>query len=172
MRGIVSLRPVEADDLPILFAHQLDPEATRLAAFPSRDREAFMLHWTTKVLGDPANASRAVLYDGRVAGYVCAWTDADTHERMLGYWIGREFWGHGIATAAVEQFLPTESIRPINARVAKHNLGSIRVLEKSGFARVGEEAFTLADGTSATEFVYRREAAREARLSVPRSRAP
>jgi RimJ/RimL family protein N-acetyltransferase len=148
---------VEADDLPIFFAHQLDPEATRLAAFPSRDREAFMLHWTTKVLSDPTNASRAVLCDGRVAGYVCAWTDADTRERMLGYWIGREFWGHGIATVAVGQFLPTESIRPMNARVAKQNLGSIRVLEKCGFARVGEEAFTLTDGTSGGEFVYRKQ---------------
>lgn len=154
MPGLVSLRAVEARDLPIFFAHQLDPEATRLAAFPSRDREAFMTHWTTKILGNPANVARTILCSDRVAGYIGAWTDADSHERMIGYWIGREYWGRGIASAAVAQLLQFESTRPLAARVAKHNLGSIRVLEKSGFVRTGEDGFTLPDGTRGEELVY------------------
>ena len=145
MKEPVSLRAVEADDLPIFFAHQLDPEATRLAAFPSRDREAFMTHWTTRILGNPAAVSRTVLWSGRVAGNIGAWTDPDSHERLVCYWIGREFWGRGIASAALSQFLQFESTRPLHARVAKHNLGSIRVLEKAGFARVGEDV---------EEFIY------------------
>ena len=41
----VSLRPVTQEDLPLFFEHQMDAEATRMAAFPSRDRDAFMAHW-------------------------------------------------------------------------------------------------------------------------------
>ncbi len=153
-KGLVSLRLVEAHDLQIFFAHQLDPEATRLAAFQSRDREAFMAHWTTNILGHPTNACRTILCNDRVVGNIGAWTDADTRERLLGYWLGREFWGRGIASAAVAQFLQIESTRPLMARVARHNLGSLRVLEKSGFTRAGEDAFTRPDGTRVEEFIH------------------
>lgn len=153
-QGHVALRPVVAGDLPIFFTHQADPEAARLAAFPSREREAFMLHWTTRILGNPDAVSRAILCAGQVVGNIGAWTDGETRERLLGYWIGREFWGRGIASAAVALFVQSESTRPLKAHVAEHNLGSIRVLEKNGFARLGEERFTLPDGTATREFIY------------------
>jgi RimJ/RimL family protein N-acetyltransferase len=61
-------------------------------------------------------------------------------EREVGYWIGREYWGKGIATEALSQFLDhIEVHRPLYAVVAKHNVGSIRVLKKCGFTTVGEE---------------------------------
>jgi len=154
MEERVSLRPVKADDLPIFFVHQLDPEATRLAAFPSRDREAFFTHWTTNILGNPAALSCAILAGNQVAGNIGAWTDAASNDRLVCYWLGREFWGRGIASTAMSQFLRFESTRPLNARVAKHNLGSIRVLEKAGFARVGEDAFSLPSGARMEEFTY------------------
>lgn len=150
----VALRPVEADDLPVFYTHQQDPEAARLSGFPSREREAFMTHWTTRVLGDPANAALTVLVGDEVVGNIGAWTDAETGERLLAYWIGRQFWGRGIASAAVRLFLKVETRRPLTARVARHNHGSIRVLEKTGFARAGEDVFTLPDGTRFEEFVY------------------
>lgn len=155
MKSPVSLRPVATDDLPIFFVHQLDPEATRLAAFPSRERDTFMKHWTENVLGQPANVARTILVDGHVAGNIGAWTDAELGGRLLGYWLGREFWGRGVASTAVAQFLSLESARPLIGRVAQHNRGSIRVLEKNGFARVGEDRFHLPDGTPVEEFVYR-----------------
>ena len=154
MEERVSLRPVKTDDLPIFFVHQLDPEATKLAAFPSRDRDAFFTHWTTNILGNPAAVCRTILAGNHVAGNIGAWTDAASNDRLICYWIGREFWGRGIASAALSQFLRCESTRPLSARVAKHNLGSIRVLEKAGFARVGEEAFSLPSGASIGEFIY------------------
>lgn len=154
MRDLVSLRAVDAHDLPIFFAHQLDPEATRLAGFPSREREAFLTHWTTNIIGNPASTNRTILVDGCVAGYIGSWTNADTRERLLCYWLGREFWGRGIASAAVSQFLRAESTRPLVACVVKHNVGSIRVLEKSGFTLTGEDALTLPDGTPSEELIY------------------
>ena len=153
-KSLVSLRPVVADDLPIFFAHQRDPESVRLAAFVSRDHDAFMLHWTTRILGNPVAACRTVLFDANVVGYASAWTGAETGQRLLGYWIGREFWRRGIASVAVAQFVQSEPIRPLTAHVAKHNLGSIRVLEKTGFTRTGEDAFTLPDGSRVEEFIY------------------
>lgn len=121
------------DDLPILFAHQADPEAARMALFPSRDRPAFLAHWE-RIGADPTTVARAIVADGEVAGNVGSW-DGDG-KRLLGYWVGREHWGRGIATAAVAAFLEIDRTRPIHAFVAVTNVGSIRVLEKCGFARV------------------------------------
>jgi RimJ/RimL family protein N-acetyltransferase len=128
----VLLRDVIEADLPIYFEHQLDPEATRMAAFPSRDREAFMAHWRTKVLGEETGIAKTVVVDGRVAGYVVSWQQSE--EREVGYWIGREFWGRGVATKALSAFLDHDRTRPLYAHVAEHNVASIRVLRKCGFA--------------------------------------
>jgi len=154
MEERVSLRPIKTEDLPIFFVHQLDPEATKLAAFPSRDREAFFTHWNTNILGNPTAMNRTILAGEHVAGNIGAWTDAASNDRLISYWLGREFWGRGIASAALSQFLRVESTRPLRAHVAKHNLGSIRVLEKAGFAHVGEEAFTLPNGARLEECTY------------------
>lgn len=150
----LTLRPVQADDLEIFFVHQLDPEAARLAAFPSRNREAFFAHWTANILGNPAAVSRAILAGNQVVGHIGAWTDVASNHRLVGYWLGREFWGRGIASAALVQFLRSEPARPLRAHVVKHNSGSIRVLEKAGFVRTGAEAFTLPGGDRLEEFVY------------------
>jgi RimJ/RimL family protein N-acetyltransferase len=54
------------------------------------------------------------------------------------YWIGRQDWGQGIATRALKEFLTgIETTRPLSARAASDNAGSIRVLEKCGFTHVG-----------------------------------
>jgi RimJ/RimL family protein N-acetyltransferase len=132
--GDVRLRDVTADDLPIFFEHQLDPEATRMAAFPSRERAQFMKHWA-RILDNDDGMKQTVLYDDQVAGNVVSWTTSGGRE--IGYWLGREFWGKGIGTRAVAAFLEVETTRPLYAHVAGHNAGSIRVLQKNGFQIVG-----------------------------------
>ena len=134
-RPVVRLREVEEGDLPVLFLHQLDPEASRMAAFPPRERDAFFAHWR-KILADDAGVVRAVLADEEVVGHVCAF-DMEG-QREVGYWVAREHWGRGIATRALEAFLLLERTRPLHAHVARHNAGSIRVLEKCGFTRASE----------------------------------
>ena len=126
----IRLREVEQSDLPLFFAHQQDPEAAALAAFPSRDRAAFDAHWA-KTLGNPANMVRTIVVDGEVAGNVCSFTREG--EREVGYWIDRAYWGRGIATAALTAYLELEQTRPLYAGVAQHNAASIRVLQKCGF---------------------------------------
>jgi RimJ/RimL family protein N-acetyltransferase/ADP-ribose pyrophosphatase YjhB (NUDIX family) len=138
----VNLRAVVEDDVPILFAQQLDPEATRMAAFPARDRAAFEAHWR-RILADGRVTARAIEVDGALAGNVVAFDQG--RERLVGYWLGREFWGRGLATEALRAFLEIETERPLRAHVARGNTGSIRVLEKCGFVRAGgdEEELVL-----------------------------
>jgi len=131
MNNQVRLRNVEPGDLPVFFEHQLDGEATRMAAFPSRDRAAFDAHWAANILGNPTAITQTVLVDGQIAGNIGSW--AQDGVRMVGYWIGREHWGNGVATRALPAFLRLVTDRPLLAHVAKHNVGSIRVLEKCGF---------------------------------------
>lgn len=135
MSRVVTLRELTEDDLPILFTHQIDVEATRMAAFPSRDRGSFLEHWR-KVLADDTGLKRCMVVNGEVAGYVVSWDSEDG--RMIGYWVGREFWGKGVATDSVAAFLRIETQRPLRAAVAKHNIGSIRVLAKNGFFPIEE----------------------------------
>ena len=131
----VALRDVLDDDLPLLFEHQLDPDATAMAAFPARDRDAFMAHWA-RIRLDKTVIVRSVLCEGQVVGNVVSWEHAG--ERLVGYWICKAHWGQGIASTALGAFLGEVSIRPLHARVAKHNVASKRVLEKCGFEVSGE----------------------------------
>jgi RimJ/RimL family protein N-acetyltransferase len=133
----VLLRDVTESDLPIFFEQQLDPAANQMAAFPARARDAFMAHWT-KILGDETVVTKTILFDGHVAGNVVSWQQSG--EREVGYWIGKEYWGKGIATQALAVFLSHVTARPLYAHVAKHNIASIRVLEKCGFTISGEGA--------------------------------
>jgi RimJ/RimL family protein N-acetyltransferase len=130
------LRDVVEADVPIFFEHQRDPEATRMAAFPARDREAFTAHWQG-ILANDELTKKTILCDGQVAGNIGIF-DRDG-KRLVGYWIGREFWGKGLATRALAELLTEETLRPLYAYVATSNLGSIRVLEKCGFTLVGHE---------------------------------
>lgn len=143
------LRDVTEEDLPVFFEHQREPEAHRMAAFPPREHDAFMVHWRTKVLGDPTARKRTIVVDDCVAGNIGSW-DADGR-RFVGYWIGREYWSRGIGTAALSEFLCEETTRPLCACVAAQNIGSIRILQKCGFRRIDDtqQAF---DG--AEEFLF------------------
>ena len=129
----IELRDVEAGDLPFFFEHQRDPVATAMAAFPARERDAFEAHWH-RILTDPTLVTQTILVDGAVAGNVVMFPRGD--RQLVGYWLGRGFWGRGIATLALHRFLGTIGARPLHAFVATTNVASRRVLEKCGFTLV------------------------------------
>jgi RimJ/RimL family protein N-acetyltransferase len=134
------LRPLEDDDLDVFYAHQADPKAAEMAAFASRDRAAFDAHWA-RIRRDPETVLRTIVGEGGVLGGLTSWRDGG--RRLVGYWIGREHWGRGVATRALEQFLREVTERPLHAYVATHNAASARVLEKCGFRR--DEAYDSDD---------------------------
>jgi len=150
----IQLRDTTEDDLPILFEQQLDPEANRLAAFTARDPSdgaAFTAHWT-RILGDDAIVTQTILCDGQVAGNILSFEHFG--KPSVGYWLGREFWGRGIATRALQLFLRRVTTRPLYAGAAKDNLASLRVLEKCGFKIVGEACgYARARGEDVEEYL-------------------
>src|SRR2546423_2414937 len=130
------LRDVQESDLPVFYENQLDEEANRMVAVASGGDSDFAQHWR-KVLADNSVKIQTIIHAGEIAGYVVAFDRAG--EREIGYWIGKRYWGKGITTRAVAAFLRYETARPLSAHVAKHNVASMRVLEKSGFRVLSEE---------------------------------
>ena len=126
------LREIRESDIPILFAYQHDPEANEMAAFPAREETAFREH-LERVLSNPDNIARAIVEGGAVVGQIGSWSDAEDGTRDVGYWIGREHWGNGYATAALRALVAIEPVRPLWAYIAAHNVGSQRVVERNGF---------------------------------------
>ena len=149
---LVLLRNVTESDLPILYEQQLDSEATAMAAFPSRDHDAFMAHWK-KIMAYENNLIKVISYDGEVAGYILSWEMEG--EREVGYWLGKAYWGKGIATQALAEYISIVKIRPLMSHVARHNIGSRRVLEKCGFKVIGEDKYTNPAGVEVEEFVLK-----------------
>lgn len=150
----MELREVAAGDLSLFYEQQLDPAGNRMAGFAARepaDREAFTAHWA-RLLGDESITVRAILLDGAVAGYVASFTRFEKPE--VSYWLGREFWGRGVATRGLRRFLGLERRRPLYARAAKDNPASLRVLHKCGFVVCGEgKAFSHSRGTEIEELI-------------------
>jgi RimJ/RimL family protein N-acetyltransferase len=140
----------------VLFEQQLDPEAIHMAAFTvedPHDRDAFERRWQ-RILGDPEVIARTIVADGEVAGSIGAWRDPELPGREVTYWLGREFWGRGIATLALRAFLREVIERPLYGRCAKDNVGSLRVLEKCGFEVVrGDRGFANARRAEIDELV-------------------
>lgn len=138
--GSVTLRDATPDDLPIFFEQQRDPDARHMAAFTAADpddRDAFVAHWTRNLAAE-ANVVKTILVDGQVAGNLVSYIMVG--EREVGYWLGRAYWGRGVATAALAAFLRDCPTRPLHARVVKDNAASRRVLEKCGFRVTGEDS--------------------------------
>jgi len=154
----IVLRDLRDEDLDTLFAQQQDHEANHMAAFVNRDpadRAVFDAHWA-KIRADGTVTIQAVLCDGALAGSVLSFEMFGDLE--VSYWLGREFWGRGVATGALAAFLEHQTRRPLHARVAVDNHGSVRVLEKCGFEVVGRgKGFARFRGEDVEEFVMKLE---------------
>jgi RimJ/RimL family protein N-acetyltransferase len=85
-----------------------------------------------------SNITLAVTCDDDLVGSIAAFVlDGRTE---VTYWIvDRAAWGRGIASRALELLLDLVPLRPLYARVASDNAGSLRVLQKSGFKVIGTE---------------------------------
>lgn len=153
-RAQVRLREIQNADLPIFFEQQLDRQAIKQAAFTSEDpadRAAFDAHWA-RIRADDQILLRTILLGDQVAGYLASFERFGTRE--ISYWLGRPFWGCGVATSAVQAFLQIITLRPLYARAASDNLASLRVLEKNGFRILRHEvAFAAGRGKQIEEAI-------------------
>ncbi|MEW2394576.1 GNAT family N-acetyltransferase [Streptomyces sp. NPDC046862] len=133
---IVRLRDVEKSDLELFHIYEQDQEAVRRSRFTPREREAFMNHWVTNILGDDTVLKQTVTVDDANAGGLVAWWE-DDGRRFLGYWLGRRYWGRGIGIRALALFLQQERHRPLYADPFHGNTASVRLLERHGFRHEG-----------------------------------
>lgn len=156
MANNITLRDVKKADLAIFFQQQLDKDANHMAAFTHKDptdRDAFDSHWA-KILKDKKVITKTIMAGGKVAGSVAVYEVFG--ERQVTYWLGKVFWGQGIATTALKAYLKMVKARPLYARVAIDNYGSIRVLEKCGFVKKGEDVgFANGRGIEIEEVLYK-----------------
>jgi RimJ/RimL family protein N-acetyltransferase len=156
MNQRIQLRDVVPDDLSIFYEQQLDPDANQMAAFTSEDpsdQPFFMARWH-KILSNEAIIKRTILFEKDVAGHILKFDQFN--KPSVSYWIGKQYWGRGIATMALTLFLEEISLRPLYARAAHDNRASIRVLEKCGFVIVGQDrGFSNAHGKDIDEVILK-----------------
>ena len=151
----IHLRDVQADDLPIFFEQQLDADANWMAGFTApdpQDRAAFDRRWE-RILESADILKQTIVVDDEIAGSMLQFELFD--KPAIGYWIGKAFWGKGVATAALRLFLQQIPTRPIYAHVAHDNHGSIRVLQKCGFTLVASDfGFANARNAKIEEYIF------------------
>lgn len=151
----ITLRPSVADDLEHFFLFQLDTEANYQAAFTQKDPtdKAAYIEKYSKLYNDPTTNNFTILVDDEIAGSIARFIMFG--ENDISYWIGRQFWGKGVATGALKKFLAIEKTRPLYGRVAFDNYGSQKVLEKCGFIKTGSDrGFANARNAEIEEFIY------------------
>lgn len=153
---VISLRTMREDDLPTMFEIQLDNTAQHLAAFidnTARDRDAY-IEKRRKFLANEAIIMKVVEVGGEVVGSVGTYPIEG--DNQVTYWIRKDCWGQGIATAALAALLKEVAVRPLYGQVAEDNIGSVRVLERNGFALVGnEESFAPGRQATITELIFK-----------------
>ncbi|MBK8875694.1 MAG: GNAT family N-acetyltransferase [Bacteroidetes bacterium] len=152
----IKLRPTEISDLEFLFQFQLDKEGGYLAAFMPKDptdKAAYIVKYT-KLLNNPTVNNQTIILDNLIVGSIGKFLMEGDSE--ITYWIDRKFWGQGIATEALKNFLDIETSRPIFGRVAFDNFGSQKVLEKCGFVKIGsDKGFANARQAEIEELIYK-----------------
>ena len=134
MAARLALREVHTSDIALFFEQQRDPRCHWMAAFTPgapEDWAGFAAHWH-RLLSDPGVQKRAVLVDGEVAGHLLCFEQLG--QREVSYWIDPSWRGQRVASTALGQFLAEIDERPLHARVARDHLGSLRVLQRNGFA--------------------------------------
>ncbi|MEU5364377.1 GNAT family N-acetyltransferase [Streptomyces sp. NPDC005925] len=152
----IALRAVHDSDLPVFYRQLNDPESLRMAAFTPEnpaDWDVFEAHWK-RVRAAADIVKRTVLLDGDVVGHAAVY--GEPGEREVTYWVDRAYWGRGIATAALRALLAEVPQRPLYARAAADNAGSVRVLEKCGFRESARTTgYAPARGAEIAEVVLR-----------------
>jgi 8-oxo-dGTP diphosphatase len=141
------LRPADAEEL-----HRLinDWEISRTLAevpfpYPRELADDWIASCARQLAEGRAYHLAVTGYEGEqevIVGGVGLRLDAERRVGKLGYWVGRRFWGHGVAGEAARRLshwaLANLDLERLEATVAQENLASIAVLRRIGFRQVGQ----------------------------------
>lgn len=155
----LTLRPLALTDAPRLSAITSDPAVARMVARvpcpnPLVAVEGFILIMQARA---PLGADHIFAVDLPGEGAIgCIGAHGASPEGPfeLGYYVGRDWWGHGYATeaaAAVTRYMESKGATHLEAGHFLDNPASGRVLEKAGFVATGEivPRFSLGRGAAA-----------------------
>lgn len=151
----ISLLPSTKEDLLAFYEFQLDPEANFMAAFTAKNsfNKSAYIEKYSNFLFDPSIRMCTIRLNEIIVGSISKFVMFDENE--ITYWIDKSFWGKGIATVALREFLKVELSRPIYGRTAFDNLGSQKVLLSNGFEKIGtDKGFANGRGEEIEEFIY------------------
>lgn len=137
----VLLRKFELGDMSSLLLHANNPNVARYLRdiFPSPYTEPDAKWWLSEGCNLPDTLVRAIDIDGECVGSIGITYPGGEHSHSveLGFWLGEEYWGQGIASQAVSKMTEIALNEPEICRVFAHvaglNLPSMRVLEKCGY---------------------------------------
>ena len=164
--ALCRLRPYRADDLDALVEIADDPAVTRwmTAGFPYPYTRAAGESWVALATAENPPQNFVIEVYRSFAGAVGILPLHGEREgsAIFGYWLGRRFWGRGIATDAARTMarhaFQSRGLRRLEASVFSPNVASARVLEKAGFRLEGRmrEAYVERDGTIRDALIYAR----------------
>ena len=145
MRLVLSrctVRPFARDDAASLALHANDRGVWRnlrdLFPHPYALKDA--QNWLARTTQEPWT-SFALEVEGAAVGGIGYEPQSDVyrHTAEIGYWLGREYWGRGIVSEAIDAFarelFASRCMTRLEAGVYAWNPGSMRALEKAGFLR-------------------------------------
>ncbi len=138
----IYLKDVSEQDLSLLFEFQNDPIANNMADVPAREQAAFYRHWQQNIFANDQAIAIGIWHDNVLVGHLVSWindelaTENEPEVRLIGYWIGRKYWGQGIATQALKLFLQQYITSPVYAYIDTQNQGSLKVAQANGFVDV------------------------------------
>lgn len=163
VRPTCRLRPLVPDDAPALARHADDREIwlNLRDRFPHPYTEADAVAYIAHVAGRTPTTSMGIVVDGDAVGVLTLMPGADV-ERLnaeVGYWLGRAFWGRGIATDALRvatgHAFSTLGMHRVFAVPYVRNVASHRVLEKAGYVREGTlRRSAIKDGVLLDQHLY------------------
>jgi len=158
----VTIRPWRQSDAQRLHELADDPEVVRwMSEIPSPYTMEIAQSWIASAARDNPPKFFAIELDGIVVGGAGIEPRIGSHRAgvaIVGYWLGRAYWGRGIATEAVRQIvkLGLAGFRRLQASVYEPNVASARVLEKCGFQLEAclRSSFLGRNGTPYDELIY------------------
>ncbi|PJE80440.1 putative ribosomal N-acetyltransferase YdaF [invertebrate metagenome] len=99
--------------------------------------------WVQHVKQHEAYSRFIIAYEDKAVGEIGFVFQGDVHRYSaeIGYWLSEEHWGKGIMSRAIPEICEYAfrefGLMRLYAEVVEHNVGSCRVLEKSGFVLEG-----------------------------------
>ena len=137
----IIIRQWTMDDLPNLVknANNINVWNNLRNYFPHPYTEEHAKSWIESAMLESPAMNFAIDMDGEAIGGIGLIFNTDVYimSAEIGYWIGEDYWGKGIATEAIRQMIEYSfyyfDIVRIYAEVFENNKSSMRVLEKNGF---------------------------------------